>query len=223
MDKVKEYILNNKITLVITSPNSKILSIINLLNELSIKGKYKIVLFSFNISCNYYLQKLISFLSGINNSIITKYFYPYVINSKKNRDKINRNKFIDSIEEIQSSNILMNSEKYAVDKDYLDYILDYSESNVLIIDDFYALLDKTKYSLDEILIKVKEKQDIHLVLFIKTKYKEKVVRQFAEVIRNYIFIDGFNYVEYKEININILNKTFKLQFNKMNQIIKTND
>ncbi len=74
MDKVKEYILNNKITLVITSPNSKILSIINLLNELSIKGKYKTVLFSFNISCNYYLQKLISFLSGINNSIITKYF-----------------------------------------------------------------------------------------------------------------------------------------------------
>ena len=124
MDKVKEYILNNKITLVITSPNSKILSIINLLNELSIKGKYKTVLFSFNISCNYYLQKLISFLSGINNSIITKYFYPYVINSKKNRDKINRNKFIDSLEEIQSSNILMNSEKYAVDKDYLDYILD---------------------------------------------------------------------------------------------------
>lgn len=124
MDKVKEYILNNKITLVITSPNSKILSIINLLNELSIKGKYKTVLFSFNISCNYYLQKLISFLSGINNSIITKYFYPYVINSKKNRNKINRNKFIDSIEKIQSSNILMNSEKYAVDKDYLDYILD---------------------------------------------------------------------------------------------------
>lgn len=223
MDKVKEYILNNKITLVITSPNSKILSIINLLNELSIKGKYKTVLFSFNISCNYYLQKLISFLSGINNSIITKYFYPYVINSKKNRNKINRNKFIDSIEKIQSSNILMNSEKYAVDKDYLDYILDYSESNVLIIDDFYALLDKTKYSLDEILIKVKEKQDIHLVLFIKTKYKEKVVRQFDEVIRNYIFIDGFNYEEYKEININILNKTFKLQFNKMNQIMKIND
>ena len=223
MDKVKEYILNNKITLVITSPNSKILSIINLLNELSIKGKYKTVLFSFNISCNYYLQKLISFLSGINNSIITKYFYPYVINSKKNRNKINRNKFIDSIEKIQSSNILMNSEKYAVDKDYLDYILDYSESNVLIIDDFYALLDKTKYSLDEILIKVKEKQDIHLVLFIKTKYKEKVVRQFDEVIRNYIFIDGFNYEEYKEININILNKTFKLQLNKMNQIMKTND
>lgn len=223
MDKVKEYILNNKITLVITSPNSKILSIINLLNELSIKGKYRTVLFSFNISCNYYLQKLISFLSGINNSIITKYFYPYVINSKKNRNKINRNKFIDSIEKIQSSNILMNSEKYAVDKDYLDYILDYSESNVLIIDDFYALLDKTKYSLDEILIKVKEKQDIHLVLFIKTKYKEKVVRQFDEVIRNYIFIDGFNYEEYKEININILNKTFKLQFNKMNQIMKIND
>ena len=74
MNEVKEYILSNQITLVITSPNSRTLSIINLINELSIKEKYKTILFSLNISCNYYLQKLISFLSGINNRLITKYF-----------------------------------------------------------------------------------------------------------------------------------------------------
>lgn len=220
MNEVKEYILSNQITLVITSPNSRTLSIINLINELSIKEKYKTILFSFNISCNYYLQKLISFLSGINNRLITKYFFPHTMLGKYNEDKINRERFLDSIEKIQSSNILMNSEKYVGDKDYIDYILDYSESNVLIIDDLYVLLDKTKYSLDEILTRVKKKQDIHLVLFVKTKCKEKVVRRFAEVIRNYIFVDGRNYGEYKDINVIFLNKTIKLRLNKMNQIME---
>ena len=223
MNEVKEYILSNQITLVITSPNSRTLSIINLINELSIKEKYKTIIFSFNISCNYYLQKLISFLSGINNRLITKYFFPHTMFGKNNEDKINRERFLDSIEKIQSSNILMNSENYVGDKDYIDYILDYSESDVLIIDDLYVLLDKTKYSLDEILTRVKKKQDIHLVLFVKTRCKEKVVRRFAEVIRNYIFVDGRNYVEYKDINVIFLNKTIKLRLNKMNQIMEVNN
>ena len=117
MNEVKEYILSNQITLVITSPNSRTLSIINLINELSIKEKYKTILFSLNISCNYYLQKLISFLSGINNRLITKYFYTHTMFGKYNGDKINRDRFLNSIEEIQSSNILMNSERHVVDKD----------------------------------------------------------------------------------------------------------
>lgn len=220
MNDIKEYILNNEITLIITSPNSKTLSIINLLNELSIKNKYKTTLFSFNISSTYYLQKLISLLSGINNNTITKYFYPHVSFSKHNKEKINRDKFIDAIEKIQNSNLLINNEKHITDKDYLDYILDYSENNVIIVDDLYALLDKTKYSLDEILIKVKRKKDIHLVLFIKTKNKEKIIKKEGKIIKNHILIDGYNYVDYKDININILNKTIKLQCNKLNQIIK---
>ena len=223
MKEVKEDILSNQITLVITSPNSRTLSIINLINELSIKEKYKTILFSLNISCNYYLQKLISFLSGINNRLITKYFYPHTMFGKYNGDKINRDRFLNSIEEIQSSNILMNSEKHVVDKDYIDYILDYSENDVLIIDDLYAVLDKTKYGLDEILTRVKKKQDIHLVLFVKTRCKEKVVRQFAEIITNYIFVDGCNYMEYKDINVSFLSKTLKLRLNKMNQIMEVNN
>lgn len=223
MNEVKENILNNEITLIITSPNSKTLSIINLLNELSIKDKYKTTLFSFNISSNYYLQKLIAFLSEININLITKYFYPYATLSKNNKDKINRDRFLDSIEKIQNSNILMNNEKYSFDKDYIDYILDYYKSDVLIVDDLYSLLDKTKYSLDEILKKVKEKKDIHLVLFTKSRCKEKEVIKFKKIIKNYIFIDGYNYVDYKDVNINILNKTFKLRFNKMNQIMEEND
>lgn len=223
MNEVKENILNNEITLVVTSPNSKTLSIINLLNELSIKDKYKTTLFSFNISSNYYLQKLIAFLSGINTNLITKYFYPYVTLSKNNKDKINRDKFLDSIEKIQNSNILMNNEKYSFDKDYTNYILDYYKSDVFIIDDLYALLDKTKYSLDEIVRKIKKKKDIHLVLFVKSKCKEKEVIKFKKIIKNYIFIDGYNYVDYKDVNVNILNKTFKLRFNKMNQIMEENN
>ena len=117
----------------------------------------------------------------------------------------------------------MNSEKHVVDKDYIDYILDYSENDVLIIDDLYAVLDKTKYGLDEILTRVKKKQDIHLVLFVKTRCKEKVVRQFAEIITNYIFVDGCNYMEYKDINVSFLSKTLKLRLNKMNQIMEVNN
>jgi len=220
MKELKEYILNNKITIIITSSNSRTLSIINLLNELSIKDKYKTTLFSFNISCNYYLQKLISFLSGININLIAKYFYPYAIFTKHNKDKINRDKFLDSIEQIQDSAILMNDKKYVYDKDYIDYIFDYSESEVLLIEDFYMLLNKTKYSLDEILIRIKEKKDIHLVFFVNTRYKEKIIKQFNDIIKNYIFIDGCNCGNYKDININILNKTIKLKFNKMNQIME---
>lgn len=219
MNEVKENILKNKVTLVITSQNSRTLSIINLLNELSIKDKYKTVLFSFNISCNYYLQKLISFLSGININLISKYFYPYTTLSKQNMDKINRDKFLGSIEQIQSSGILMNNEKYDVDKDYMDYILDYSESDVLIIDDFNALLDRTKYSLDEILIMIKEKKDTRLVLFVRTTCKERVVRQLMKVIKNCIFIDGCNDVGYKDIKVDIFNKIIKLRFNRYNQLV----
>lgn len=219
MNEFKEYILKNKITLVITSPNSRTLSIINLLNELSIKDKHKTTLFSFNISSNYYLQKLISFLSGINTSLISKYFYPCATINKHNMDKINRDKFLNSIEQIQNSNILMNDEKYNADKDYVDYILDYSKSNILIIDDLYALLDKTNYSLNEILLKVKDKKDKHLVLFVKAKDKQKMLSQYEEIISDYVLIDGRNNIDYKDITVNILNKTIKLRFNKMNQLI----
>jgi len=220
MDEIKNYILNNEITLIVASPNSKILSIINLLNELSIQNNYKTTLFSFNISSNYYLQKLISFLSGIETKLIAKYFYPHNILSKCNKDQIDRNKFLDSIEKIQHSNLLINDEKSVDDKDYIDYILNYSDSEVLIIDDIYALLDKTKYNLDEIMAKIKKKQNVHLVLFVKTKCKEKVIKQFLEITKNYILIDGHNYPNYKQIDINILNKTIKLYFDKMNRIIK---
>ena len=223
MNNVKDYILNNEITFIITSPNTRTLSIINLLNELSIKDKYKAILFSFNISSNYYIQKLISFLSGISNNVITKYFYPCTTMSKCNKDKINRNSFIDSIEKIQNSKILMNCEKHTADNDYIDYVLNYSESDVLIIDNLYELLDKTKYSLDEIIRQVENKKDIHLVLFISARYKEKVMKEFNKEIRDCIFIDGYNYGEYKDININILNKIFKLRFNKMNQIMEEID
>ena len=219
MNDIKENVLNNEITFIITSSNAKILSIVNLLNELSIKDNYKTTLFSFNISCNYYLQKLLSLLSGINTNIISKYFQPYARLSKCNKDKINRDKFINSIEKIQSSGILMNDKKYVADKDYIDYILDYSENNVIIIDDFYALLDKTKYSLDEILIRLKEKKDTHLVLFMNKINKEKMVQEYEKIFKNYIFIDGYNYAQYKDIEINIMNKIIKLRFNKFNQLI----
>ena len=215
MNDIKEYILNNDITFIVTSPNTRTLSIINLLNELSIKDKYKTILFSLNISSNYYLQKLISFLSSINSNLITKYFYPCSTISKKNKDKINRNRFINSIEKVQNSNILMNCEKYILDKDYIDYVLDYLEN-----DGFYELLDKTKYSLDEIKKRVNKRKNVHLVIFIRTRYKKKVIREFNNKKQNYIFIDGYNYLEYKDININILNKTIKLRLNKLNQIME---
>lgn len=219
MNEMKENILNNKITLVITSHNSRTLSIINLLSEFSIQDKYKVSLFSFNIRCNYYLKKLISYLSGINTNLITKYFYPYATISKYNKDKINRDKFIDSIEKIQNSGILMSDAKYLSDTDYIDYILDYSKTDVIIVDDFSLLLDKTKYSLDEILTKVKDKKKFHLVLFLNSRNKEGILKKFEELIENYIFIEGYNDTKYKYLTIHILNKIIKMRFNKMNQPI----
>lgn len=200
MNKIKEAILKNDITLIAITSQSKVSFIINLINELSIKDKKSTSLFSFNTRSQYYSLRLISFLSGLNRQLIRKYAYPYVTLSKNNTEAINRDKYIDAIEKIQKSNILMCSEKYN-NEDYLDYILNYSNSDVLIIDDFYSLLTKTKYNLSEVFSTIKNRKNSHIVLFIygKDKTQESIIQEYKRYIHNFIFVDKDTSIV-KEIN-----------------------
>lgn len=218
MDEVRESILNNDITLVVTTPLTRTLFIINLLNELSIKDKYRTFLYGVNIRCEYYFHKLISNLSGISRQLISKYYYPYISLSKNSKEKINRDKFIDAIEKIQDSKILISNNIISLDE--IDM------NDVLIIDNFNMFLDKTMYDLDEMIEILKRKKKGHLVLFINRKNKEdnKILKKYDEYIDNYIYVDGFNYLDYKDIFIRIKNgeidKNIKLKFDKNNRNIE---
>lgn len=194
IDELTNGILNSNITLITTRISLKTKIIINLLNSLSICDNKKTRLFSFNVSSEFYMRKLISFLSGIDNRLLIKYFYPHLGIGKNNQEKIERNKFIEAIEKIQDSQIIMTSEKVFPKEDYLDYILENLETDVLIIDNITTLLKKTKYSFKRVLKRLNEdslNNDHHIVLLInnfKTSDIDKIKKQFNGFVDNFVFI-----------------------------------
>ena len=170
-DKIKE-ILKNKITLINVKERRKVPLIIELLEEFSIENNYKTYLFSLGIRSRYYNNALISKLSGIPKKIIQKYEYPYLLIVKNNQDKIDKEKYIKAIEIIQNSNIYM-SDTILFDEDIVDYLLLDSLEDILIIDNLYNFIMKSKYSELEIFKKLEETKMIsHIVLFTNTKQLE---------------------------------------------------
>ena len=225
MDKIKESIINNNITLIITTPFAKSLLITNILNELSIKDNKKTVLFSFGIRSEYYFKKLLSFLSGINIRLINKYLYPYATLSKNNKDKIESNNFISALEKIQSSNIIMIDQNKFTYKEYLDYILNYNEIETIIIDNFNSILSNEFYSIEEIFKIINKKNNKHYVFLVPDKNNEqdKIINKFSKYINNFILVNGNNYLDYRDIIIILKNKLkekyLNIKFDKLNRII----
>jgi len=225
MDRIKESIINNNITLIITTPFAKSLLITNILNELSIKDNKKTVLFSFGIRSEYYFKKLVSFLSGINIRLINKYLYPYATLSKNNKDRIESNNFISTIEKIQSSNIIMIDENKFTYKDYMNYILNYNDADNIIIDNFNSILSNEFYSIEELFKIINKKNNKHYVFLIPDKNNEqdKIINKFSKYINNFILVNGNNYLDYRDITIIINNKLkeqkLNIKFDKLNRII----
>lgn len=225
MDKIKESIINNNITLIITTRFAKSLLITNILNELSIKDNKKTVLFSFCIRCEYYFRKLISFLSGINIRLVSKYLYPYTTHSKNIKDKIDSDKIIKALETIQNSNIVMINEQGFNNKDYIDYILNYNEIETIIIDNFNSILSNEFYSIEEIFKIINKKNNKHFVFIMTDKNNEqdKIINKFSKYINNFILVNGNNYLDYRDIIIILKNKLkekyLNIKFDKLNRII----
>lgn len=224
MDKIKEFIMNNNITLIITTPFAKSLLITNILNELSIKDNKKTVLFSFCIRCEYYFRKLISFLSGIDIRLVSKYLYPYTTHSKNIKDKIDSDKIIKALETIQNSNIVMINEQGFNNKDYIDYILNFNDADNIIIDNFNAFLNKERYSIDKLFNIIKEKnKKFVFIMTDKNNEQDKIINKFSKYIDNYILVNGNNYLDYRDIRIIIKNefkeRNLNIKFDKLNKII----
>lgn len=224
MDKIKESIMNNNITLIITTPFAKSLLITNILNELSIKDNKKTVLFSFCIRCEYYFRKLISFLSGINIRLVSKYLYPYTTHSKNIKDKIDSDKIIKALETIQNSNIVMINEQGFNNKDYIDYILNFNDADNIIIDNFNVFLNKERYSIDKLFNIIKEKnKKFVFIMTDKNNEQDKIINKFSKYIDNYILVNGNNYLDYRDIRIIIKNeykeRNLNIKFDKLNKII----
>jgi len=214
---LKNNILDNNITLIVTNQRITTFSILNLINDLSMKNNYKTCLYSTSIRSSYYSKKLVSLLSGINVRLLDRYYFPHLAISKNNKEKINRDKFIDTIERVQNSNLVMSDEK-----DYIDNISKH-KIDILIIDNLYNLLYITKYNLDELLNKLRKEKNMHFILFINKKDidKNKIMNEFDKHINNFIFINGSNCVSHKDINIELINNNvanifnFKVKDNKV--------
>ncbi len=172
-DKFKE-LLDNKVTLINVKERGKVDLILELLENFSIKNNYKTYLFSLGIKNTYYNNALISKLSGIPKKIIQKYEYPYLGISKNNKDKIDREKYIKTIENIQNSNIYM-SDTIIFNEDIVDYILPDMHEDILIIDNLYNFITKSNYSETEIFKKLnKTKMIDNIILFTNNKQLESL-------------------------------------------------
>ena len=156
--------------------DAKIPFIVSLLKQWAIYENRKIFLYSFRVRSDFYCEKLISSLSGIDYKIIKAYRYPYVGISKNHKDKIDRDSYIDAIERIQRSHLIMSSQKGIPDEDIVDYLLDDFEFELLLIDDFDYLVLESNYDKETIMSMLEQYAKNHPVMMIvggeKTRLEE---------------------------------------------------
>ena len=132
-----------------------------------IEKNKKTFLFSFSDDDTFYIEHLISRMTDISPFDIRHYFHPCYGTSKNNK-RIDRDKFIDAIETIQRRKFYINANPF-ISNDYLDYILEFNDLesfDIIIIDDLDRLLQKSKYTVDEILTRLKEsckKHNTHII------------------------------------------------------------
>ena len=163
------------INLIGVSPKTKLKKVVDTLYSLLDQD---IFLYSFNIHSQYYINKLVEKLTGIDYKLIMKYTYPCTRIGKTNMTKMDREKYLKAIEYLQQSKLIISHIKI-FDEDYVDYLLDIN-SKYLIIDDFKTLLYYTKYSLKDVIKKMKESKK-KIILFM---YEENIKEDLYEYKNN---------------------------------------
>ncbi len=165
--------MNPKIS-IITSMNNKerILFFINLLNEYALNQNKSVFLPIFYVPKNFYLSKLIALLSGESYKLIETYLDPTLGVSHTTKEKINPTKFVNAIEKIRSSDLIMSKNKFS-DETYLEFIFEHnSKYDCILIDDFDDFIISTPEDIETIFNQIenyaKENQS-EVILFMNEK------------------------------------------------------
>jgi len=186
MNKIYDKILENKITVIQTNIKYKTQIIIKMLYYFGMEKKIKTFFFGFHLRSEYYVKKFISYLTGIDINLVAKYFLPCT-GFAKGDFSIDRNKFIDAIETLQKSSIIMSSEKVS-NEDYLTYLFNGYDEEIIIVDDLYMLKEKCNLSIEEIFKKMKElSKDKKIILFLKSTNSGE---EYVDYVDEFIYMDG---------------------------------
>jgi hypothetical protein len=150
----------------------RILFFINLLNEYALNQNKSVFLPIFYVPKNFYLSKLIALLSGESYKIIETYLDPTLGVSHTTKEKINPTKFVNAIEKIRSSDLIMSKNKFS-DETYLEFIFEHnSKYDCILIDDFDDFISSTPEDIETIFNQIenyaKENQS-EVILFMNEK------------------------------------------------------
>ena len=207
-NKIKESILNNKITLFCTNQNNVDL-IRDLIYSLSFEDDKATFMHCIEENNTTYTSELISKISGISSTQIEYYLSPCVpdmiynfsekqLNSKFDIPNIDRNKYIDAVEKIQNKKIFITDKKTFSDEDNITHIFNTIDSDVIIVDDFFELLRQDDIRSSDALKRIKEEidgDDSHIVLFVNNPSDMEIDLLEYGYIDNYISDEWIKDVE----------------------------
>ena len=150
-------IMNNNITLLAARPGCGKMAVTSeLIYNNSIIDNKKTLIFSLTGNDSYYVTHLLSRISSIPHMKVYSYFHPTSC-ARKDLLGIDRDKFIDSIEMIQESDLEILCSPMTND-DYLDFLISYNDNesfDLIIIDNLEELNSSSKYDIKDILSKLK--------------------------------------------------------------------
>ncbi len=183
MNKVIDKIMSKQITLVKTDIKCKTKFVVKLAKELGLIRKEKTFLYSFKDSSRYYMYRVLSFLSGIEVQELARYYEPCTWFGKGNYS-IDRNKFIDAIEIVQKSPIVMFSDDMKnSDKEYIEYLFTARDNDYFIIVGVNELHDKCDLSYEEMINKIRNLVgDKHVILIMNQQQQDSCSKYVDEVI-----------------------------------------
>ena len=209
-------IYNSPLTVVSSEPlNGKMELIYQIINTCGIKDKKSIHIFNFDGNNNWFTINLIASISKIDKNKVEAYFEPWGVIGKlyqeSIKNRIDRDKFMDTIELLQKNDIVMTDfDKQIIEKDYLDYCLNYyidldtKIKDIYIINTLDMLFKKTRYPKDVVLEKINEfakKNHINIILITNAKYKNKDKLELEDIIE-YDLLNRYDILYYLTRKIN---------------------
>ncbi len=128
-----------------------------LIYQYAILKNYKTLIISLDGDFLFYLKYLLNRLTNIPIKLIESYLNP-TLGCSKTSACLPHEKYMAALEQIRNSKLIINDHLFTPN-DYLDYILEYNElepQDLIIISSLDALVKESKYSLSDILTKLKE-------------------------------------------------------------------
>lgn len=211
LTKVIDTIFSNDITLLAARALSGRTAITSeVLYQHTIKQNKNALIYSLDGDDTFYIINLLSKMTKIPRKEIASYYHP-CFGTSKGKKTIAKDKLINSIERIQQSNLIINTDDYLA-ADVLDYLFEYAELeylDLLIINNLNYLIKKSKYNPDEIFTKLKElskKHHIHILLWSDVT-SEVGKRKSNEVYLKDIYY--FDTIQKYITNIILLNRNYE--------------